>query len=1127
MTAPLVDLATAGVSQFEIVDGLETCVFPIFIGDDFRGNCFAIGENLVATSWHTFKHMFVLYPDDLLDRVSYGTAKAPQRFTRIFLYDEKFDIVLLETADRQLGYLPMVLAESEHIGKVVIASYARFPAADNKSTKYYTFDASVCRIAQDEKILWLDSGVNVRGQSGSPIYCLQRHAVVGMVNGVARSRVKLHAPLTESDDSVTVELLERGLVEGLSLTCLAQILGPQPSLYQAARACWDEAILRLNPHRAAILEQLQACTALPLATTPTPYVSRAAEEAEAMQFISNREPKNGMALLFSGNTGSGKSTLLRHLLQSLDPRHHVVFFLDCNENNPNDTVPNAVPRKPSFEGMSLDEVFCKLSGIALFDPQNAPLIKLFLRGRTLIFAIDEFNHFGCPHPDLAMDEFVIKVKAFWPWLGEQNAKVMFAIRSEFVRAFRPSYLVRFWRSQPANSGIEQAARPWIMLEELTPQQRKEMYSAYAKAAQFQHCLDYDQLPTTVSQLLTRPGYFPVFMQLYKARDVSRSTPASDAHGRFGLLHLLGTYLDVPSYAFLRQLARLAFDGQNEYVSSDTLATQENHQTADLLENSCIFIRIKKQREYLYKFSLEWMFEWFLADCFLKNNNVDQASFICGLPQQFVKAKKEQHLAAVLFNMVMLQRNDQRQADASMLIQMFNLEDPIPVLHEFVKYLLDAAQEDYHLEHTPLTSEYFIGFLFGTSWQLSQAGAERLLGYVELLEQDGEYSYGHWLLSLPQLIWPEMLPANLALRKQLSMAYHLLFLGRKSEAQEILQHQLPVTATQERHLEEKRRFLLGRVLQFMSQFTQASEIYRLEWLPNSKYGILSQHQLAFCVVLECSDFRQAASLLETILSTEYDFKLNLAESELLMATCQIRLGQYAKALKPLCKLIKTRHQMRHKHKEATARRALADLYLCTFRGAKALDQITRSRVLLDGIKNNASLIYALDLEAQIRAFLLGQVQASLEAIDLSINLAEKEFEANMHLSSLSWSRQTRQLLLALDGRTKTGENHLNTTNFSPYQHYRQRFIELIEKINAGPTGNDPPSLIEQAQVLLFEANDRGWGWYPVLLQIILDELSTHLKLKIRPSAASATCEAWRNSPVCQRLVAATSRFREHT
>jgi hypothetical protein len=493
------------------------------------------------------------------------------------------------------------------------------------------------------------------------------------------------------------------------------------------------------------------------------------------------------------------------------------------------------------------------------------------------------------------------------------------------------------------------------------------------------------------------------------------------------------------------------------------------------------------------------------------NNQNRIGFIASLPDLFKKNNRQHDLPEVLFNLVALIREDAPE-DEHLIIDMFNLESDDKGIQQFAHFLLDTLLDRHGVQEPTVNqqSEDSLSFLFRQDRILKPSGVKRLVTYAESLEWLGEYNFGVRLLDYPHIQWPDSFTGQLQQRCQLSLAYHLFYQGNKARAFEVASK--VDSKSLEPEWEEKRRYILGRSYQYQNDFDKAESFYRLPSPPTTEYGIRCQHQVAFRYCLDRSDFGKAAQLLEDILSRSYSFKTNLHESRLLLSTCQIRLGRYEEAQAPLIQLIQRRHEKIHSHKEATAGRALADLYLCSFQGERALVEIQSVISILERYPNQASHIYAMDIQSQILAYLFGDKEKALNIIDQSIVMARIEWQKHGHVASLSWNLQTKRILLALF-RTRQNEIDLEEyestrLKWSKYQEFRHDFIVILEQLFTANRKNkkNDDKLIQETKNLLNKAKENGWGWYPTVLGTIHAGLLKNVPLTPQ-TANSSEWQEW--------------------
>ncbi len=826
---------------------------------------------------------------------------------------------------------------------------------------------------------------------------------------------------------------------------------------------------------------------------PDRYMPRRLE-ADIALFLEQRE---AVALLIAGLTGSGKTNLLLHLSETLDPSAYQPVVVPCR----------------TVDAADLVEAAFAILGLPRFTPEAAAARLAAFPGKTWVLMFEGLNEW----PSFKLEYFRQAVREIAQLVREQgsrNLKVIFSVRSEFLQERLADF--RLPEGSPPEACIDLffharsgRRRPFLELvcserpaETEAVSELQVLYEHYRSLAGHRPKATFDQLSDPVRRMISLPLLLAIFVQRYDGKEVPegglRSSLIEDIV--LPILNQRGEASEVfrqDAADLLKGLAGRVFERQdaelgNSYREIKRQVWHDRFIIEALLSDSPILSCTKAERDDLYiSFRSDWFYEYFLAghlwDEHYRGGGEISEEILRRVLARAADSREETHLARAF--VFLAEWTLTRQAwQPGLILLLLNLEERPDFARGFAYSFLDFLRLHTGFDR-PLEGESkergasFASLLDEGAGAFTERGWRRLLDYVEHLETVGEYGAALRLLEAPVRLWERLGSGELSARRVLSIAYNRFSRHEIDEAYTFAQKSgldaLPAELT------AKRRFILGRCLQFQGRYREALDEFTRGGAGASPFAYRCRHQRAFIKFMEESDYRGARAELETIipnplLAEEDD---QGSEPRLLHASCLVNLGEYKAAEEALRKVIEARRRARRSHKEGTACRALADLHLRRFQRDAALAETRRALECLESSGHFLSRAYALEVQAAARALLDGDLGQAAEDLEGVIELSRS------HGPSLSWALQSRALVNGLAGEDRALEEALAEARrhgLSPYQELRQHFIQLLLDVLRRVRPEDV--LASEVRALRQAYEERGWRWYPGILDLMRGALT---------------------------------------
>jgi tetratricopeptide (TPR) repeat protein len=825
------------------------------------------------------------------------------------------------------------------------------------------------------------------------------------------------------------------------------------------------------------------------------------------------EQPEAAALLIAGTAGSGKTNLLLHLAEALGSRGFQTVFVPCGAIEAPDLLGGAF-------GLLL---------LPRFTPEKAAELLGRLPGTTWVLLFDALNEWRQFDRE-RFREFLERLAALIAAPGGAGVKLVVSVSSEFLRQKLPGFGPAGRPSGGALggfAGLFYSPREGQRFLELTcaataadgeaPPELESLYDHYRSLPGHRPRTLYAQLSPMVRQIISLPLLLALFTRRYHDQEVPDVTLGSALVEDF-VLPILARGGEASEMTrqdaadLLAGLAGLVFERQDGGLGA-SYAEVKSKVSADrtlieALVDSPLLGSHGTGDDLVIGFQSDWYFEYFLARWLWSRQGKLAAEAMREALRTLLAPRREAWLETHLVRSLTLVA--ERAAGGTprsldLAIALFNLDAAPPhamvSADAFVRSFLDLLRLQSRGAALPVRDRQDarsmspVDLLAAAAMRFTDAGWRRLLDYVEHLETLCDYASALGLLEHETHLWAKP-TGELGARRALSLAFNRFYENDVAGALDALRDVRPELLPGE--LPAKRQFVLGRCLQYEGRYVEAAQEFARGSRSETTFGFRCLHQQAFIRFFVESDYAAAQADLDSLLANPHFAGSadddQASEPRLLLASCLVHRGRYSAAEAALRRLIEVRRRLRRPHKEGTACRALADLHLRRFRRADAEAAIARAVECLESSPQGTSLAYALEVQAAILGLLAGDLGRAGEVLSRSIELSAA------HRPTRSWSLQTRALLAVLAGdREAAGADLAEARSLflNPNQELRERFVILLGDSLAAPRG---ALLGREIAHLRGEYEQRGYAWYPGLLNLILAALPAGRAAPGSPGAA---------------------------
>ena len=439
------------------------------------------------------------------------------------------------------------------------------------------------------------------------------------------------------------------------------------------------------------------------------------------------------------------------------------------------------------------------------------------------------------------------------------------------------------------------------------------------------------------KLISHPFTLKAFLITYHEKEIPENVSSTNIYAQL-INHF---YEQIPAFSnsligklntLLSSIALDVYFKGSKTITFDGLNKSYTNEEMDLLNSVLLYTPFLVETNNKFnpfgnkqiRFSSEWYFEYFLfLTIFKQISNSDSSSTKSEIIKGYFDSKQESYYS-ILRSLSILGETiffEETALDKKIIYDLINGKISDAQSQLFTNLFFAAIRTNYSFENIEMK-----GLL--SKHELEVEGVNKILNYVEILEEKGQYADALSILSVDDF-WNHF-SENLTItnKKYISTAYNLFYTHSIDEALVEL-NKIKFQKTEK--YRAKTNFIKGRVYQFQQKYKLAAASFDLSKNEKSKYGFMCAHQLAFIKMMQSSNYNEVRVLLgklEKNISNVVSYEQQLVTREL-YATCLYRSGQFEDAENILNDIIAFRKKSVNYHKSGTALRAISELYLYNF------------------------------------------------------------------------------------------------------------------------------------------------------------------------------------------------------